>query len=194
MADRPGDSRDRRRPQGPKPLSPTELKRLHRSWRRRTSLRLALILDGVQKPFNVGSVLRSAAAFQVETVWAVAPTPPLDHPAVARTALGSDRFVTWEEVDDGPAAVTQARARGFTTVALELAQGAGPLHQLRAGEAVCLVLGHEDRGVHRTTLAAVDHIAYLPLLGKIGSLNVAHAGTAALHELARQRWDERPEP
>jgi tRNA (guanosine-2'-O-)-methyltransferase len=173
---------------GPKPLSPTELKRLHRHWRRQTDLRLTIVLDGVQKPFNVGAVLRSAAAYQVESVWTVPPAPPLDHPTVAKTALGSDRFVRWRQADDGPGAVNEARAEGFVTVALELTPDAVPLHELDAGSSVCLVLGHEDRGVHRQTLAAADHVAYLPLLGKIGSLNVAHAGTAALHELARQSW------
>ena len=173
---------------GPKPLSPTELKRLHRHWRRQTDLRLAIVLDGVQKPFNVGAVLRSAAAYQVETVWTVPPAPPLDHPTVAKTALGSDRYVKWCHAADGPAALAEARSDGFVTVALELTPDAVPLHELDAGPAVCLVLGHEDRGVHRQTLAEADHVAYLPLLGKIGSLNVAHAGTAALHELARQSW------
>jgi tRNA (guanosine-2'-O-)-methyltransferase len=172
----------------PKPLSPTELKRLHREWRRRTDLRLALVLDGVQKPFNVGALLRSAAAYHVETVWTVPPAPPLDHPTVAKTALGSGRFVRWRSAADGTAAVEAARAEGFTTVALELATGSVPLHEIEAGSEVCLVLGHEDRGVHRRTLAAVDRIVFLPQLGKIGSLNVAHAGTAALYELARQRW------
>ncbi len=173
---------------GPKPLSPTDLKRLHRRWRRQTELRLAVILDGVQKPFNVGAVLRSAAAYQVESVWTVPPAPPLDHPTVAKTALGSDRFIRWREAEDGPTAVAEARADGLVTIALELTPDAVPLHELDAGSSVCLVLGHEDRGVHRQTLSQVDHVAYLPLLGKIGSLNVAHAGTTALYELARQSW------
>jgi tRNA (guanosine-2'-O-)-methyltransferase len=37
-------------------LSSTELKRLHRTWRRDTELDLGLILDGVQKPYNVGAL------------------------------------------------------------------------------------------------------------------------------------------
>ena len=173
---------------GPKPLSPTELKRLHRQWRRQTDLRLALVLDGVQKPFNVGALLRSAAAYQVELFWTVPPTPPVDHPSVAKTALGCDRFVRCRTAADGAEAVEKARAEGFVTVAIELTTNASPLHEIEPGSPVCLVLGHEDRGVHRQTLQQVDHIAFLPQLGKIGSLNVAHAGTVALYEMARQAW------
>ncbi|MEM7341770.1 MAG: TrmH family RNA methyltransferase [Actinomycetota bacterium] len=184
---------------GAKPLSPTELKRLHRQWRRDTELRLSLLLDGVQKPFNVGALLRSAAAYNVETVWRAAPTPPFSGSGVAKTALGSDRFVAEVEVDDGPAGVVAAKAAGFTVVAIELTGDAEPIHALTLATfatpspAVCLVLGHEDRGVHIRTLEAVDHVAFIPQLGKIGSLNVAHAGTVALYEITRQSWaDQAP--
>ncbi|MGI9613339.1 MAG: TrmH family RNA methyltransferase, partial [Acidimicrobiales bacterium] len=166
----------------------TELKRLHRTWRRSSDVRLALILDGVQKPYNVGSILRSAAAYAVEEIWAVPPTPGLDDRGVAKTALGSAKFASWRTATSGPEAVQAAKAAGYTTVAIELCTGAEPLFELDLGRAVCLVLGHEDRGVHRDTLAAVDHAGYLPQLGRIGSLNVAHAGTAALYEIAAARF------
>ena len=48
----------------PSNLTSTELKRLHREWRRRASARLSIGLDGVQGPFNVGAIIRSAAAYQ----------------------------------------------------------------------------------------------------------------------------------
>ena len=178
-----------------RPLGPTDLKRLHREWRRRVDLRLALILDGVQNPYNLGSILRSAAAYRVERIWLVAPTPGLDHPRVAKTALGSDRLVTVEALPDGATgvdAVEVARSAGFATVAVELTDGAQPLFEVDLGPATCLVLGHEERGVHRDTLAAVGRVGYLPQLGKVGSLNVAQAATTALYEATRQATTRAP--
>lgn len=176
----------------PKTLSPTELKRLHRDWRRATDLRLSVILDGVQKPFNVGGLLRSAAAYKAETMWFVPPTPLPTEKSVAKSALGCERLLEWHEAADGPTAVDAAKHAGFTVVAIELTANATPMFELDLDSDICLVLGHEERGVHRSTLAAVDHIAYLPQLGKVGSLNVAQAGTLALYETARQAWT-RPE-
>ena len=46
----------------PRQLRPTEIKRLNREWRRANPARLALLLDSVAQPFNVGSIVRSAAA------------------------------------------------------------------------------------------------------------------------------------
>jgi len=60
------------------------------------------------------------------------------------------------------------------------------------GDATCLVVGHEDRGCTPATLAACDAVAYLPLLGKVGSLNVATAASIACYEVRRQTWERAP--
>jgi len=169
-------------------LGSTELKRLHREWRRRTPGRLALILDDVQGPFNIGSLLRTAAAWRVEPVWITARSPRPGDAKTQKTALGSDRFVEVRAVERGVDAVAEARAAGFRVVAVELATGARPLHEVDPVGDVCLVLGHEDRGVGADVLAACDAVAFLPQLGRIGSLNVATAGAVALYEVRRRSW------
>ena len=73
-------------------------------------------------------------------------------------------------------------------VAVELADDAVALHEIALGPATCLVVGHEDRGCAPATLAACDAVAYLPLLGKVGSLNVATAAAVACYEVRRQAW------
>ena len=171
-----------------KPLTPTELKRLHRTWRRKTDLSLGLILDGVQSPFNVGSLFRSAAAYKVGPMWLVPPTPDPSHAKVAKTALGCERLVDWQVAPTGVEAVQAAKQLGMTTVAIELTHSSKPMFDVKLGQSVCLVLGHEERGVHSNTLDVVDHVAFLPQLGKVGSLNVSQAGTVALYEAARQQW------
>lgn len=173
-----------------KQLDGTGMKRLHREWRRRTEGRMAVVLDDVQGPFNVGAIVRTAAALRVDDVWLTARTPEPDDAKVAKTALGTDRYLTFHRVDDGVAAATAARATGYQVVALELADEATPLHELPLGAATCVVVGHEDRGCSPATLAACDAVAYLPLLGRVGSLNVATAASIALYEVRRQSWTQ----
>ncbi len=169
-------------------LDGTGLKRLHRSWRQRASGRVGVVLDGVHGPFNVGSIVRTAAAYRVEHLWLTAACPPPRAASVQKTALGTDRYVPWSVVDRGADAVRAAHEAGYTVIAIELTDDARPLHEVVVGDAACVVLGNEDHGIAAATLAAVDTVAYLPQLGRVGSLNVATAAAIALYEIRRREW------
>jgi tRNA (guanosine-2'-O-)-methyltransferase len=73
-------------------------------------------------------------------------------------------------------------------VAIELAQDAVPLHEAPLGGDVCLALGNEDHGCSAALLAAADVVAYIPQLGRVGSLNVAAAAAIVLAETRRREW------
>src|SRR5580658_3974030 len=113
----------------PRQLRPTDVKRLNREWRRRTEGRLALLLDSVGQPCNVGSIIRTAAAFGVESVWLCGNTPDLSLPAVGKTALGTERFLSVYRTPSPVDAVQQAAADGYRVIAVELAAGATPLFE-----------------------------------------------------------------
>ncbi|MHB1446148.1 MAG: TrmH family RNA methyltransferase [Acidimicrobiales bacterium] len=173
-------------------LRSTDLKRLHRDWRRRTDGRLALILDGVQSPFNVGAIVRTAAAMRVEALYVAGGSTGPAHPQARRLSMGTERYLDVVETGTGRQAVEVARTRGFQVVALELTDSAVALHQFDPAADVCLVLGNEDHGLGRETLAAVDATAYIPQLGKVGSFNVATAAAIALYEIRRREWAASP--
>jgi tRNA (guanosine-2'-O-)-methyltransferase len=175
-----------------KQLDGTGMKRLHRDWRRRTEGRVAVVLDDVQGPFNVGAIIRTAAALRVDDAWLAGRTPEPDDPKVGKTALGTDRYLTFHRVDTSVDAIDAARSAGYRVVGLELADGARPLHELDTFDATCVVVGHEDRGCSAATLDACDEVAFVPQLGRVGSLNVATAASIALYELRRREWSRTP--
>jgi tRNA (guanosine-2'-O-)-methyltransferase len=164
------------------------MKRLHRGWRHRTAGRLGLILDNVEGPFNVGAIIRTAAALRAEDVWLAGRTPGPQEAKVAKTALGTERYLTVHAAETAVAAIDTARAAGYRVVGIELADAAVPLHELALGDATCLLVGHEDRGLSPAVLAACDAVAYLPQLGRVGSLNVATAASIACYEVRRRAW------
>jgi tRNA (guanosine-2'-O-)-methyltransferase len=175
-------------PGPPRQLRPTDVKRLNRSWRRATHARLALLLDSVTQPFNVGAMVRSAAAFGVEHIWVCGNSAQPDHPSVGKTALGTQRLLTWEREPSPVAAAKAAAAAGLRVVAIELADGAIPLHQAPLAGDVCLALGNEDHGCSPALLAVADAVGYIPQVGRVGSLNVAAAAAIALAEARRREW------
>jgi tRNA (guanosine-2'-O-)-methyltransferase len=175
-----------------KQLGPTDLKRLHREWQRRTDQRLAVVVDGVQSPFNMGAIVRSAAAFRVEHLYLGGGAVSPGHPRVGKTAMGTERYLTWSDHRSGVAAVEHARQDGFVVIGLELVAGAIPLHLLALPpeDGICLAVGHEDHGVSRSALDACSAVAFIPQLGRVGSLNVATAAAIALYELRRRAWEK----
>jgi len=174
-----------------KQLSSTELKRLHRSWRKEDPPRLAIMLEGIGGPFNLGSILRTAAAYRVEHLYLAAMQIDPTSTNVGKTALGSDRFVPWTMHEDLDAAFVAARGAGYSMVGLELADQAAPMHDVELPTPMCLVIGHEDRGLSKNALAECDSVVFLPQLGRIGSLNVATATSIAIYEARRQTFTKR---
>jgi tRNA (guanosine-2'-O-)-methyltransferase len=172
----------------PRPLGSTDLKRLHRGWHRRTEGRLAVLLDGVMTPYNVGSIVRLAAAYDVEQLLLAGATVSVTHPGARKTAMGTDRYLDVRTYPAAIDAIADLKADGFEVVGVELAQGAIPLFELSLPSSLCLVFGHEDHGLSKACLTACDRLAYLPLSGRVGSLNVATAAGIALYEARRQEW------
>lgn len=169
-------------------LRATDVKRLNRGWRRSTESRLGLLVESVTQPFNVGSIMRSAAAFGVERLWLAGNATPPTHPNARKTGLGTERLVPWEPAVPVPDAVSAIRAAGLRIIAVELTNDALPLHEAPLAGDVCLAVGGEDHGCSPALLEAADAVAYIPQVGRVGSLNVAVATAIALAEARRREW------
>jgi tRNA (guanosine-2'-O-)-methyltransferase len=171
-------------------LGSTDLKRLHREWRRQATGRVALLLDSVATPANVGSILRTAAALRIEDVWLCGQTAGPEVGGTKKTSLGSERYLTFHAVVEPTVALAAVRSAGYRIVGIELAVGALPIHAADLTGDVCLAVGHEDRGLTAAVLQGADQLAFIPQLGRIGSLNVATAASIAMYEARRQGWPD----
>jgi tRNA (guanosine-2'-O-)-methyltransferase len=171
-----------------KNLGDTDIKRLNREWRRRTSGRVAILLDDVMTPFNVGAIVRTAAAERVDHAYLAGHTVTPNHTKAHKLSMGSERFLQWTHFEQTNEAVDAVKDAGYRLVGIELTDGSVPLHDAVLGEDVCLAVGHEDRGLSPALLAACDEVAFIPQLGRVGSLNVAHAMAIAIYEARRRSW------
>jgi tRNA (guanosine-2'-O-)-methyltransferase len=160
-----------------KPLIGTDLKRFLRDYRRAhpPPRRLAAILQSVAYPANVSAAFRlaEATAMSEMVLCGITPVPP--HPSLDKVARFKADRVPWRHEEDATVAVVQMQAAGYRVVAVELAQGAIPYVEYDFPAQVCLVVGNEDHGVTRATLAACDGAVFLPMYGKGRSLNVSVA-------------------
>jgi RNA methyltransferase, TrmH family len=138
-----------------------------------------LVLDAVQDPGNLGTLVRTAEALGAAAVLALPGTVDPWNPKSVRSAVGSSFRVPILHVD-WAALEPWLRERRIAVVA---ADGAGAPLRPGAWPRAALVVGNEGAGVSAETRARADHVAAVPLRGRAESLNVAAAAAILLHQL-----------
>lgn len=140
----------------------------------------AVVLDRVQDPGNVGSILRTAAAFGVRQVLALAGTAALWSPKVLRAGMGAHFALGLHEgLDD-------AALQALSVPLLATSSHAGQsLPQAPLPWPCAWVLGHEGQGVSAALLARCALQVRIPQPGGEESLNVAAAAAVCLYESQR---------
>ena len=152
-----------------------------------TGARSVLVLEEIVDHTNVGAIFRSGAALGFDAVL-LAPrcADPLYRRSV-KVAMGAVFALPWTRLPDWPGALPSLSERGFTTVALTLADDAVPVEQAVAGvDRLALVLGSEGHGLSPRWEAAADRRAIIAMSGGIDSLNVAAATAVACYVAARR--------
>ena len=147
------------------------------------------VLEAVADATNIGAIFRSAAALGIDAVL-VTPTccDPLCRRAV-RVSMGTVFLVPWCHIgktkEDWPASISVLEKMGFTTVAMALSDDSIPISdpRLKDAEKLAIVLGTEGDGLSKSTIAACDYTAKIPMSHGVDSLNVAAAGAVAFWEL-----------
>ena len=145
-----------------------------------------VVLDSLEDPQNVGTLLRSAEGAGVHGV--VFPTErqaPLS-PAAVKASAGATEHLLLSPVDDLPATLTDLRLRGVRIVGSE-AEASLTAREADLRGPIALVVGSEGHGLSPAVRRRCDLFVRLPMRGAIGSLNAAVAGSILLFEILGQR-------
>ncbi len=149
--------------------------------------RSVLVLEDIVDHTNVGAILRSGAALGFDAAL-LAPrcADPLYRRAI-KVSMGAVFTLPWTRLPEWYDALPALSARGFTTVALTLADDAVPVEDAVAGlDRVALVLGSEGHGLSERWQDSADRRAIIPMHEGIDSLNVAAASAVACYVTARR--------
>ena len=145
--------------------------------------RPAVLLDGVQDPGNVGSILRSAGAAGIEQVFCSPGTASCWSPKVLRAAMGAHFVLEIFENADLAALAQSARIPVLATSGYASER----LYDVDLARPVAWVLGHEGQGVSDALLNLASHRVAVPHAGRVESLNVAACAAVCFFEQLRQR-------
>ncbi|WP_433617449.1 TrmH family RNA methyltransferase [Paenibacillus cellulositrophicus] len=147
---------------------------------------LVIVLDGVQDPGNVGTIIRSADAAGADGVILGRGSADLYNPKTIRSTMGSLFHLPVVE-GDLMEILPEAKRSGARVISTSLqAQDTCYSYDFRRGSCWLLV-GNEAKGVSEQAQQLVDDALIIPMRGQAESLNVAMASTLMLFEAMRQR-------
>jgi TrmH family RNA methyltransferase len=146
---------------------------------------LIVVLESVEKPGNLGAVLRSADAARADAVIVCDPRTDLWNPNLIRASLGGI-FTVPTVCVSSEAAIAWLRDRGIRILTAQL-QDSSWYYDTDMTVGTALVMGTESTGLTDVWRAAAHAHIRIPMLGRLDSLNVSVSAAILLFEAVRQR-------
>ncbi len=144
-----------------------------------------MLLENVQDPGNVGTILRTldAAGFSgcILTPGCADPYAP----KAIRATMGSALRIPLSFAEDAVSAVETLNARGYATIAASL-DGEPFYEREKLGESVCVLIGNEGQGLTREAQVACTHRYKLPMRGGSESLNAGIAAAVMMYDIVNR--------
>ncbi len=144
-----------------------------------------LILDGIEDPHNLGSILRVCECLGVHGVIIEKTRACQVNETVIKTSVGATSYVKVARVANINNEIEKLKKQNIWVYACEL--GGDDLTKSNLTGGIAIVIGSEGRGTGKLTLKLCDGIVTIPQYGKINSLNASVATGIVLYEVSRQR-------
>ena len=145
-----------------------------------------LVLDSIQDPRNLGSILRSAlAAGFGHVILTRDRSAPLTG-TVAKTSAGAVAHLCIAQVVNLAETLKSLKERGFWVFGAVVEPDAGAIYAADFSGPVCLVIGGEGKGIRPLVQKQCDHLVTIPMQGSFNSLNASVAAAIIMFEIARR--------
>ena len=145
-----------------------------------------LLLDGVEDPHNLGSILRTADAVGAHGVIISKRRAVGLTQTVAKASTGAIEYIPVARVTNLARTMDELKERGvwFAGTAAEAQQD---FRQMEADIPLCLVIGNEGKGISRLIQDKCDFLISIPMAGHVTSLNASVAASLLMYEMYRKR-------
>ncbi len=147
---------------------------------------LYCVLDGIEDPANLGAILRTAGATGIHGVIIRARRAVGLTSAVARTSAGAIEHVPVARVANIAQAIETLKKNGIWVIGIDIT-GTTDYADIDFRLPTAIVIGSEGKGLSSLVRKRCDSVAFIPMKGKIGSLNASVAAALVMHGAFRQR-------
>ena len=144
-----------------------------------------LLLDNINDPQNLGTIFRAADCFGVDAlIWSKNRGTDIT-PVVSKVSSGASELIPSIKVSNLAQTLPLLQDEGFEIISTAIDSKAVSLFDYSFQAKTAIVLGSEGRGVQPLILKKCDQIVYIPMFGKIDSLNVSQATAVILSHFAK---------
>ncbi len=143
------------------------------------------VLEDIQDPGNLGTMIRTAEAFGLDGLLLSAGCCDIVNPKVLRASMGGVFRLPLAVVEDLPAAITALQERGMTALACVVDADAEPIQSVDKTAGLLCVIGNEGNGLTAETVAVCRKRVTIPMAGRAESLNASMAAGIVMWELVR---------
>ena len=147
---------------------------------------LLLLLENIQDPGNLGTMMRTAEAAGVTGVMMSRDTVDLFNPKTVRATMSAIFRMPFLYTDDLVGEIGQLREDGIAVYAAHL-RASRPYDEADCGKPCAFLIGNEGNGLSEEAANAASGRVHIPMQGSIESLNAAMAAGILMFEAARQR-------
>jgi len=146
---------------------------------------LVLVIEGVEKPGNLGAMLRTCDAVHVDAVIVCDTKTDIYNPNAVRSSIGTV-FTNQMAIASTADVIAFMKEKSITTYAADLTATEG-YYQKDLQKPTAIIVGDEAAGLSSEWVDAANERIKIPMLGKIDSLNVSVSAAVLLYEALRQR-------
>lgn len=145
-----------------------------------------LLLDEVQDPGNLGTIIRTADAFNIDGIIFTEGCVDPYNPKVVRATMGSIFRVPLYYILNKSQELEELRHKGIKIYSTSL-EGSIPVYEADFKEGFILTIGNESSGVSDEVFSLSDKLIKIPMPGKAESLNAGVAASIIMYEVMKQR-------
>lgn len=155
------------------------------NWEHKLKQGLVLVVDQIQDPGNLGTIMRTALAAGVDGIWMIKGTVDPFNPKVVRSSMGAVQKLPLASMTARECAELSSRF-GLKLIAADL-ENADPYYDTDLAQPCAIVIGNEGSGIQLELLKHCTERIFIPLANDVESLNASVAAAVLIYESVRQR-------
>lgn len=145
-----------------------------------------VMLDSLEDPHNLGAILRSADAFNVDAIIIPKNRSVKLNATVAKVSTGAIEHVNVVEVTNLNQTIKTLKNNGFWVVGTD-ASTDQTIHDIDVNTNLCVVIGNEGKGISRLVKENCDYIVKIPMSGHVNSLNASVSAALVIYEIYHKK-------